>query len=73
MDTQTQTETVDSKYETLISLLEQHEWNYIDAPTIEGFRRGSTERSAIELLVRNIGTEEAKFIYAAYKTAYTRH
>ena len=63
----------DSKYETLISLLEQHDWNYIDAAHIEGFRRGSTERSAIELMVRTIATPEAKFIYAAYKTAYTRH
>lgn len=63
----------DNQYEQLISLLEQHDWNYIDASDIEGFRRGSTERSAIELMVRTIGTPEAKFIYTAYKTAYTRH
>ena len=72
--TQTDYEQItDSRYETLISLLEQHDWNYIDAPTIEGFRRGSTDRSAIEMMVRNLGTQEAKFIYTAYKIAYTRH
>ena len=66
-------ETLDSRYETLIGLLEKHDWNYIDAPSLDGFRQGSRERSDIELLIRTLATPEAKFIYTAYKTAYTRH
>lgn len=64
------TETQDSQYEKLIGLLEMHDWDYIDAPTLTGFIVGSEERSKIEALVQSIGTQEAKFLYVAYKAAY---
>ncbi len=60
----------DSKYETLIRLLETHKWDYTLSREISIWQNGAKERAAIEQMVSDIGTQEAICIFQAYRAGH---